>query len=67
MDRTALKSLALGKARAKGEAAPVIQGIYRFEGERLLICYTQGGRERPTAFDDAQDSNYVMTLQRAGR
>jgi len=40
-------------------------GVYRFEGERLVLCYSQYGA-RPTGFD-SDAGVYRMTLRRARR
>ena len=39
--------------------------IYRFEGDKLTVCYTQS-RKRPTDFR-AENNEWSMILRRAGR
>jgi uncharacterized protein (TIGR03067 family) len=43
----------------------VMRGIYRFDGDRLTLCYVQYG-ERPAEFD-AGTSNWLMVLARTSR
>ena len=41
----------------------VMRGIYRFEGDRLVICHDSGQGARPTEFD-SEGSRYLIVLRR---
>jgi len=38
----------------------VRQGLYKFEGETLYLCWTRGGGERPKAFESKPDTMIVV-------
>lgn len=41
-------------------------GIYKLEGDKLTLCYTMPGKERPAAFESAAKSGvYLIVWQRA--
>ena len=47
----------------EGNAVPhVCQGIYRFEGEQLALCYPRSGAERPARFESEPGSGLTLTL-----
>jgi uncharacterized protein (TIGR03067 family) len=48
----------------KGKTA---QGIYRLEGDRLTICYTMPGHERPTQFESQPGSGATLVTWRRAR
>ncbi|HLW65596.1 MAG TPA: TIGR03067 domain-containing protein [Gemmataceae bacterium] len=35
-------------------------GLYKFDGEKLYLCWTRGGGERPKAFESKPDSMIVV-------
>jgi RNA polymerase sigma-70 factor (ECF subfamily) len=41
-----------------------VRGVYEFDGERLKICLSESGEERPADLDDAKGS--LRTLRREG-
>jgi uncharacterized protein (TIGR03067 family) len=43
----------------KGKAA---QGIYKLEGDRLTICYTMPGKERPNGFESNPGSAATLVV-----
>ena len=45
----------------KGKAA---QGIYKLEGDRLMICYTMPGQDRPQQFESKPGSGATLVLWR---
>jgi uncharacterized protein (TIGR03067 family) len=48
------------------ERGNFLRGIYRFDGDKLTICYAQNKGSRPTEFDSGT-RDYLMVLTRAGR
>jgi len=41
-------------------------GIYKLDGEKLTLCYTLPGKERPTKFESPPKSGiYLIEWQRA--
>ena len=56
---------ALDRVRVGKDPGFVMRGIYRFDGDTLTVCYTQGG-ERPTDFRET-GAHWTMVLKRAGR
>ena len=48
-----------------GRTGKATQGIYKLNGDTLVLCYVLGGDERPTKFESPPDSNVrIMTLKR---
>lgn len=47
--------------------APSSLGIYKFEGDRLTICRTMGGTERPKEFKTTKSADILAVWQRAGK
>ncbi len=41
---------------------PVIQGIYKLDGDHLIICTAAAGRARPTAFATSLGSRSILTV-----
>jgi uncharacterized protein (TIGR03067 family) len=46
-----------------GGAAFVMRGIYRFEGERLVICQDNGDGKRPAEFD-SRGNRWLIVMRR---
>ncbi|HBC85564.1 MAG TPA: hypothetical protein DCZ94_01285 [Lentisphaeria bacterium] len=44
-----------------GQGSPVIRGIYRLEGDKLVICTAAAGDEKPTEFKTSADTGTVLT------
>src|SRR5262245_14169634 len=42
-------------------------GVYRFEGERLTICWDYHGRKRPLDFDGRKGGREIFVLERRKR
>jgi uncharacterized protein (TIGR03067 family) len=48
-----------------GRAGTATKGIYKLDGDTLVLCYVLGGDERPTKFESPPNSNVrMMTLKR---
>jgi uncharacterized protein (TIGR03067 family) len=48
-----------------GELAGKIgKGIYKLDGDRLTMCYTMPGKERPTAFEGKEGSEEQLLVWR---
>lgn len=48
----------------KGQAA---QGIYKLEGDRLTICYTMPGQQRPANFESQPGSGATLVTWRRAK
>jgi uncharacterized protein (TIGR03067 family) len=52
------------EGKNKGKAA---QGIYALEGDKLTICYTMPGKERPTEFSSKPGSAATLVVWRRAK
>lgn len=51
-----------GRGAAPGQ---VVKGIYKLENDKLTICFTMGGAERPKEFQSGLNSNVgLLVLER---
>jgi erythromycin esterase len=57
-----------GEIDVEPEHGEIMQGIYQFEGERLIICLAPSGLPRPTRFEAGDGTRATITVwQRATR
>ena len=40
----------------------VLRGIYKFDGEKLTICYAPAGKDRPTEFASKEGQNQTLAV-----
>ena len=46
-------------------AGAVSKGIYKFDGEKLILCVTKpGGDKRPAEYQATEDESYLFTLKK---
>jgi uncharacterized protein (TIGR03067 family) len=48
----------------KGKVAP---GIYALDGDKLTVCYTMPGKERPTGFESSPGSEATLVVWKRGK
>lgn len=51
--------------RIGDDSRGLLRGIYRFDGDKLILCHECATAQRPRGFD--QNGVYLITLRRAGR
>jgi uncharacterized protein (TIGR03067 family) len=55
------RAIDLTPAGAAGKGGPLL-GIYKFEGEKLVMCYAGPGQARPKAFSAREKSGQTLTV-----
>ncbi|HZW30777.1 MAG TPA: TIGR03067 domain-containing protein [Isosphaeraceae bacterium] len=48
----------------EGSQGKTSKGIYKFQGEKLMLCVSMPGKDRPTAFETAEDEAYFFPLKK---
>lgn len=66
LDRKKVSGPGPGNAAMPVKAAPVMQGIYRLDGDTLLLshAYAAGGQQRPTDFEGKKRGENMYRLER---
>ena len=50
-----------GPEESKGKTS---KGIYKFQGEKLMLCISMPGKDRPKAFETTEDEAYLFPLKK---